>query len=314
MNTFINLVKDPPPAVLYDPFSPVKNIYDSELRAENLKGLYENYPFEIAPATDNRPFFNHHTRWSALNLQSFKDIFSQQKMGRMALEDRPVAEVSLIILLVQVLIISALAILLPLWRFSSTGLQVRNIFPFLFYFSGLGIGFIIIEIVMIQLFNLLLGEPVYTFAIVLSALLLFTGAGAFISGKYRLNPMRTLRISILALSALLLAASLFLPSLLRVAIALAMPARVILAILLIMPLGILMGMAFPTGIDIIARQAPSLIPWAWGINGFFTVAGSVMTIILSMMTGFQSVLWIAIVIYLISMLVITKMPPSSIKA
>lgn len=131
------------------------------------------------------------------------------------------------------------------------------------YFSGLGIGFIFIEIVMIQLFSLLLGEPVYTFAIVLSALLLFTGVGAFISGKYKMNPFRTLRISIIGLSSLLLIASVFLPALLRLAIALPMPARIVLAIFLIMPLAVLLGIPFPTGIDIISRQAPSLIPWAW---------------------------------------------------
>ena len=310
MNAFINLTTDPPPLVLYNPYTRVKSIYDSVLTINNLAGFYQNYPFEIAPATDNQPFFNHHTRWSSLSLQSFKDIFSQQKMGRMALEDKPIAEVSLIVLLVQVLIISALFILIPLSRFSSTGLQFKKIFPFLFYFSGLGIGFIFIEIVMIQLFSLLLGEPVYTFAIVLSALLLFTGAGAFISSKYKLKPIRTLRLSIIVLSALLLVASLILPSLLRVAIALSMPIRVILAILLIMPLGILLGIPFPAGIDIISRQAPSLIPWAWGVNGFFTVIGSVLAIILSMSTGFQSVLWIAIAIYLVSMLVITRVPGS----
>ena len=311
MNAFINLVNDPSPIVLYDPFSPVKNIYDSVLTAKNLAGLYKNYPFEIAPATDDQPFFNHHTRWSSLSLKSFEDIFSQQKMGRLALEDKPIAEVSLLVLLVQVLIISALVILLPLWRFSSTGLRVKNIFPYLFYFSGLGCGFIIIEIVMIQLFSLLLGEPVYTFAIVLSALLLFTGAGAYLSGRYSLNPMRTLRISIITLSALLLIAGFFLPGLLRLAIALSMPSRIILAILLIMPLGILLGVPFPSGIDIIGKQAPSLIPWAWGVNGFFTVIGSVIAIILSMMIGFQAVLWIAIAIYLVSMIVMTGMLSSS---
>jgi hypothetical protein len=307
MNTFINPTKkDPTLVVLYDPFIPGKNIYDSVLTTKNLSGFYQNYPFEISPATDNQPFFNHHTRWSALNFQAFKDIFSQQKMGRMALEDKPIAEVSLIILLIQVLLISALAILFPLWRYSSTGLRAKSIFPFLFYFSGLGIGFIFIEMVMIQIFSLLLGEPVYTFAIVLSALLLFTGAGAFISDKYKLNPFRTLRVSIVALSSILLLASIFLPALLRLAIAFSMPARIVLAVVLIMPMGILLGIPFPTGIDIISRQSPSLIPWAWGVNGFFTVIGSVIAVILSMMTGFQSVLWIAVVVYLISMFVITR--------
>lgn len=79
MNVFINLVKDPSPYVLYDPYNPDLNIYDSILTTANLKGLYQNYPFEIAPATDNQPFFNHHTRWSTLNLKSFKDISPNKK-------------------------------------------------------------------------------------------------------------------------------------------------------------------------------------------------------------------------------------------
>lgn len=226
-------------------------------------------------------------------------------MGRLALEDKPIAEVTLIVLLVQVLIISAVFILLPLWKFSSKGLQTKNIFPYLFYFSGLGCGFIMIEIVMIQLFSLLLGEPVYTFAIVLAALLLFTGLGAYISGRY-LNANKTLRNAIIALSILLLIASFFLPSLLRAAIALPMSGRILVSILLIMPLGILLGMPFPSGIQIMSKQAPALIPWAWGVNGFFTVIGSVIALMLSMMIGFQAVLWIAIAIYLISMLTLTK--------
>jgi predicted membrane-bound spermidine synthase len=213
--------------------------------------------------------------------------------------------VSLVVLLVQVIIISALFIFLPLWRFSSKGLPVRGLFSYLFYFSGLGCGFIMIEIVVIQLFSLLLGEPVYTFAIVLAALLLFTGVGAFFSDKFSSNTKRNIRISVIGLCTLLLLASFFLPSLLRLAIALPMSARVITAIVLIIPLGILLGIPFPAGIRLISMQSPSLIPWAWGVNGFFTVIGSVVAIILSMMVGFQAVLWIAIVIYLCSMLAFT---------
>jgi MFS family permease len=185
-------------------------------------------------------------------------------------------------------------------------LQTKNIIPCLFYFSGLGCGFIMIEIVMIQLFSLLLGEPVYTFAIVLAALLLFTGVGAYVSGRYSLQANKTIRNAIMALSILLLIASLFLPSLLRAAIALPMSGRILLSIFLIMPLGILLGMPFPSGIQIISKHAPALVPWAWGVNGFFTVIGSILALMLSMMIGFQAVLWIATAIYLLSMFVFTK--------
>src|SRR4029078_8048553 len=98
---------------------------------------------------------------------------------------------------------------------------------------GLGCGFIMIEMVMIQLFSLLLGEPVYTFAIVLAALLLFTGVGAWIAGKSNVQTNRTLPLSIITLSVMLLLASFFLPPLLRQAIAFPMGGRVILAVLLI---------------------------------------------------------------------------------
>jgi hypothetical protein len=301
MDSFAHLQTSPSPVVLYNPYNPVNNIYDSILQTPDLAKLYKNYPFEISPATDNEPFFNHHTRWSSLNWQAFKEIFSQQKAGRLALEDKPIAEVTLIVLLVQVLIISAIFILLPLSKFSYIALPAKHIFPYLFYFAGLGCGFIMIEIVMIQLFSLLLGEPVYTFAIVLGVLLLFTGVGSYISARYKTNAKMALRNVIVILSMLLLIASFFLPALLRQAIQLPMTARILLSIVLIMPIGILLGMPFPTGIRLIGDIVPQLIPWAWGVNGFFTVTGSVVALMLSMMVGFQATLCSAIAIYLISM-------------
>jgi Spermine/spermidine synthase domain len=308
MKNFVSQIKDNNvnPVLLYDPFQTYRNIYDSILKAKDLSSLYADYPYEISPATDNEPFFNHHTRWSSINMQSFEDIFSQDKLGRLALEDKPVAEVSLIILLVQVILISAIFILLPLWRFSSKGLETKNVFPYLLYFSGLGCGFIMIEIVLIQQFSLLLGEPVYTFAIVLAALLLFTGAGAYLSGRFSDHAQKVVRNSVLILSLLLLLASFFLPSLLHAAIALPMTLRILLAVLLIMPIGTALGMPFPSGIRLISERAPQLIPWAWGVNGFFTVIGSVLALMLSMMIGFQGVLWIAIAIYLGCMLLLQK--------
>ncbi|GAC1420589.1 MAG: hypothetical protein NVS9B7_11190 [Flavisolibacter sp.] len=303
---FIAQSKKQLPVILYDPYTFNKNIYDSIATFADLGSLYKSNTFQIAPATDNTPFFNHHTRWASLNWKAFKDIFSQKKMGRLALEDKPIAEVSLIILLLQVIFITFLFILLPLWKFSSISTIKKNIYPYMIYFSGLGCGFIMVEIVMIQLFSLLLGEPVYTFAIVLAALLVFSGLGAYISGKYAIFALKTLKASIIALSLLLLIESFFLPSFLRLAIGLGMNGRIALAILLILPLGILLGMPFPSGIQLLRKQAPEMIPWAWGLNGFCTVIGSILAIILSMMVGFQAVLWISIIIYLISMMAISS--------
>lgn len=67
---------------------------------------------------------------------------------------------------------------------------------------------------------------------------------------------------------------------------------------------------FPSGIRLIRGEKPSLIASALGVNGFFTVIGSVLALLLSMTIGFQAVLWLASMIYLMSMLLVQKKMPA----
>ena len=57
-------------------------------------------------------------------------------------------------------------------------------------------------------------------------------------------------------------------------------------------------MPFPTGLSIIGAEAPGLVPWAWGINGFFTVIGTILALMFAMMVGFLAVLIMAGACYL----------------
>jgi hypothetical protein len=77
-----------------------------------------------------------------------------------------------------------------------------------------------------------------------------------------------------------------------------LPWRVTIAVALVAPLGFVLGMPFPTGLRIVASEAPLLVPWAWGVNGFFTVIGSVSAMILGMAVGFTAVLILAGACYL----------------
>ncbi len=80
-----------------------------------------------------------------------------------------------------------------------------------------------------------------------------------------------------------------------------MPVRVLISIALITPLGLLMGMPFPLGITLTNQVSKRLIPWVWGINGYATVIGSVLCVILALSFGFNAVMFIACGIYLIGM-------------
>jgi len=85
-----------------------------------------------------------------------------------------------------------------------------------------------------------------------------------------------------------------------------LPVRVGLTLLMLAPMGILLGIPFPTGIKTVSMESPAFIPWAWGVNGFFTVIGSVGAVILGMMLGFKIVILLATAFYAIAIFLIPK--------
>lgn len=292
----------PPVEVLYSPFEPRKaSIYQTLVGAPDLRAVYEAQPAQIEPATDDRPFFNQHTRWSSIGLDTFRDLFSQEKQGRMALEDRPVAEVTLIVLLAQSILIAAALILLPLAGFAREGLRVPDRWRILLYFAGLGLGFIMIEIALLGRFTLFLGQPVYTFAVVLASLLVFTGVGSSLAGRFRSRPRQALRWVIPLLLLTLMATAFLIPILFSATLGWTILWRVVLAVLVLAPLGILLGMPFPAGLRIVSEEAAALVPWSWGVNGFFTVIGTVTALIIAMSFGFRAVFLAGALCYLLAL-------------
>jgi len=55
---------------------------------------------------------------------------------------------------------------------------------------------------------------------------------------------------------------------------------------------------FPTGLSVVARTRPHLVPWAWGVNGCASVVATVLATLLAVGWGFQPVTWLAVGAYL----------------
>jgi len=292
---------------LYSPFvSDKKNIYDTILSTSDLAVFYKKASSQIAPATDDKPFFNQHVRWSSVGWNSFTDVFSQNNAlaARMALENKPVAEVTLLLILMQSIVLAGILILIPLFRYSKQGLKFNNRWRYLWYFASLGLGFIMIEIAFIQRFTLYLGQPVYTLAVIIAGLLLFTGIGSYLNGKWEINSSLLRKRYLPSLLVILLVTSLLTPLLFKYTIHWNLATRIFLTLVLMCPMGILLGMPFPTGIKTVSDESTSFIPWAWGVNGFFTVIGSVTAVILGMMFGFKVVIFLAALCYLVAMMLL----------
>jgi hypothetical protein len=195
-------------------------------------------------------------------------------------------------------------ILLPLFRFQRQGLRARVRWTFLTYFACLGLGFILIEMVLLQRLSLFLGQPIYTFSVVLASLLVFTGFGSYLAGRIENVSYRTLSWCLLAVIGGILFTLLVTRPVLTLTLGLALPWRVVVAVLLVAPLGVLLGVPFPTGLRVVGEEASLLVPWAWAVNAFFTVIGSVAAVILGMTFGFTAVLIIAAACYTVAWIMI----------
>jgi hypothetical protein len=64
------------------------------------------------------------------------------------------------------------------------------------------------------------------------------------------------------------------------------------------PAAFLMGMPFPSGLSRLTGTAASAIPFAWGINGFFSVAGASLASVGAMWIGFRGTVAIGGILYL----------------
>jgi hypothetical protein len=272
------------------------------LAGEDAAQFVERYRFDIRPATDDRPFFFNFFRWEAL-----PEILARRAQGALGLLDA--GYLVLWLTFSQTLAASLALVALPAWlghRRRRSGSSPGRQGAVVFYFSAIGLGFILLEVAFIQRLVLFLGHPVYAAAAVLGGLLLFAGLGSLLAG--RLRPWATARWGpaapvVLGTGAVVLvslAELAVLPGVLTHCLHWPLPARAVTALLAVAPLAFVLGLPFPLGLSSVAEHAPALIPLAWAANGCTSVVGAVLAALLSMQLGFQMVFVVALGLYLLA--------------
>lgn len=160
---------------------------------------------------------------------------------------------------------------------------------------------------MIQKFILFLGHPVYSLAVVLFSVLAFSALGSYLSGRVPEERLTaTLTKLLMVLVVLVFVYILALPPIFYGLVHLAREFRIGIAVVLMAPLAMIMGMPMPIGIRILARSAPEIIPWAWGVNGATSVMGSVAALVIAILSGFNQALLVGAGLYLGAMFLITR--------
>ena len=169
------------------------------------------------------------------------------------------------------------------------------------YFTALGIGFMLVEICMIQKLVLYLGYPVLTLSVILFALLLSGGLGSFYSQRFPVTSARALAAA--AAGVVVIYGSLLQyvePQIITATLGWDIRLRCLITVLMLAPLGFAMGIPFPTGLRAVGLQATRLVPWMWGVNGLTSVAGSVGAMVLAKLWGFNTVLQMGWAMYIVA--------------
>lgn len=248
--------------------------------------FYSNYDFNVRPATDNKPYFSQFLKFKRLG--KLRNLFGQEAV--------PFLEIGYFITLLtffQIIVIAFVLIIAPLFLVQWKG---RGKAYTLLHFSGIGVGFMFVEIVFIQQFILYFGNPVVAASAVLTGMLIFSGVGSLASSKLKNSNKSIVKVLLLVI-VFILGYALVLTPLLRASIGLPFILKILFSIGLIAPVAFFMGMPFPIGLKQLDKRNNKLIPWAWGVNGCFSVVSTVLATIIAVELGFIWVMILASIAY-----------------
>jgi SAM-dependent methyltransferase len=232
---------------------------------------FASLPENIAPSTDDNPFFFYTARFGELIYRPAAAVSNNNAAINMTL-----------VLIVVALCACVIYIAAPFARLARR-MPLSVLTPPVAYFSAIGMGFMLIEISQMQRLMVFLGHPVYGLSVVLFTILLFSGLGSATVGAQAPRPGAVIA-RIAALLATLVAAGLLTPLLTYSARSQATDIRILLSVLLLAPPAFCMGMMFPLGLGLWRRHA-ELLPFFWSANGITSMAASVLGMALSIEFG-----------------------------
>ena len=249
--------------------------------------------FNLAPSTMNRPDFS-----SISRLTRIRTLLARLQV----LPEREIGYLLNLVVLAQALVLAVIVLLLPLGAGRKAIRRdpgARHVLPkVFFYFAALGFGFFFIELTLVKKLSFFLESSTLSFAAVLAGVLVFSGIGSWRASRFQDNRRRGLAGGLVVIAMSLVFFLFGLDPLMRACIGLPLAVRILIAVVLMAPLSIALGRPFALGTSSLGVSTDSLIPWAWAINGAFSVLATPLANILSVTSGWAVVLVCALVLYL----------------
>ena len=257
--------------------------------------------FNLAPITLDKPFF-----YAVLRLDQISTILKR-------LEILPQNEVGALVnlaVLAQAVVIAILVLLVPLAAPGRIRSPQAGVLRAVVYFPALALGFLFIEIYLIEKASFWLGDRTNGFALVLTGMLVFSGLGSVLSERFGARPRHGMALVVAVVLVWCAAILLFLQPLILSTLDWPFFTRAGLLLVLIAPVSVALGLPFPLGLN--RAGTGGFLPWAWGLNGAFSVVATPLANLIARESGFSRVLFCAAILYGVALVTFPAMRKSSV--
>jgi hypothetical protein len=257
--------------------------------------------FNLSPITLDQPFF-----YAVLRLDHIGTILKR-------LEILPQNEVGALVnlaVLAQAVVIALLVLLVPLAAPGRIRSPQAGVLRAVVYFPALALGFLFIEIYLIEKASFWLGDRTNGFALVLTGMLVFSGLGSALSERFAARPLQAMAVVVAVVLLWCASVLLCLQPLILATLGWPFLARCGLLLALIAPVSVAMGAPFPLGLN--RAGTGGFLPWAWGLNGAFSVVATPLASLIARESGFSRVLFCAAILYGVALVTFPAMRKSSV--
>jgi hypothetical protein len=276
-----------------DPSAPILGRILRARGLEELEALTHEYHIDFMAPTDDRPFF-----FNQLLLTDVESLRGARVAPDGVIRGNFVAikTIGLVVVLSGMLVgLTMIMPSLPSLRRTKPSLALLGST----YFALIGLGFMFIEIGIIQRVSLFLGHPAYGLAVGLFSIILSTGIGSLVSERVKLDTSAKLLIWAGLLAIFVVILTFWFPALVAAFEGRSLAMRVLVSLGAIVPSGLLMGFGFPTGMRLVNRIDPKPTPWFWAVNGAAGVLAAGLAVGVSIAFSINASLWIGAGCYLL---------------
>jgi len=250
-------------------------------------GERETELFDLSPVTDDSPYFHRFLRLRTL--PEFKRLLGSQWI--------PFVEWGIVFLVLSLgvsLVLAAMLLLLPA-VFARDGTGEAATISVAVYFSALGMAYMLVELTFLKVGILVLGDTIRAAGLAIGGFSFFSGIGSAVSGRWESE--RAMKRVFAGIAVCVVAGFVILSAASSPLLARGWVMRTAAFVATLAPAAFLMGIPFPAAISRLAAAGGSAIPFAWAVNGFFSVAGASLASIGALWLGFRWTVVIGAVLY-----------------